>query len=223
MKKAFAVLSFSVLFVCTALLLSFGAAQKGKVLMVVTAQKTADLAIEKEVGVMKDLLEKEGFTVVIGSPAAQPLVGESKTVKADSKLDNVKIADYAGLIIPCLAGANLNLPPDLVPQLKNAIAKGMPVAAQRTGMLALIRADLLSGRKVAKSDLGPGTQTKSGSKPLPDDLQRPLKDTIDGGTGIVQDKNLITSAVCPMVAQRTGLPDGTPGLTKALIAQIKQK
>jgi putative intracellular protease/amidase len=196
-------------------------ATKGKVLLIVTSGKVQDLALEKEVGVMKSLLQQSGYKVVMASATGQPLTGNSITIKPDMKLSKVKAAEYAGFLLPCLAGTNSEVPGDFVPALKDAIAKGKPVAAQRTGMIALAKTGALQGKKVASLK----TETMPESKPLPEEIQKMqsyFNGTTDGGTGIVQDGRIMTSGVCPMIATRTGLPDETPALTKALILQLEK-
>jgi putative intracellular protease/amidase len=195
---------------------------KGKVLLIVTSGKVQDLALEKEVGVMKSLLQQSGFKVVIASATGQPLTGNSITLQADMKLSDVKATEYAGFLLPCLSGTNSEVPGDFVPTLKDAIAKGKPVAAQRTGMIALAKTGALQGKKVASLK----TETMPENKPLPEEvqkIQRYFNGTTDGGTGVVQDGRIMTSSVCPMIAKRTGLPDDTPALTKAFISQLEKK
>jgi len=46
---------------------------------------------------------------------------------------------------------------------------------------------------------------------------------IYGGTGVVQDGNIITCGACPQVAPTYGLPDGTAELTQAFIIALTTK
>jgi hypothetical protein len=85
-------------------------------------------------------------------------------------------------------------------------------------MIALAKTGALQGRKVA----GFKTPTTPENMTLPEEMRRYFNDTIDGGTGVVQDGRIMTSVVCPMIAKRTGLPDDTPALTKALISQLEK-
>lgn len=66
------------------------------------AQSSGDLEymLKKEVGVMKDALEKSGYKVVIATLDGKSFTAGSTTVKADIKLAEAKVADYAGFILP---------------------------------------------------------------------------------------------------------------------------
>lgn len=50
-----------------------------------------------------------------------------------------------------------------------------------------------------------------------------LKSGIYRGNGVVQDGNIITSGICPMMAKLTGVQDGTARLTQKLIQEIKTR
>ena len=65
---------------------------KGKVLMIVNEEPSADLELRltKEVGVMRDLVQKAGFPVVVATASNQPLVSGSAKLKPDLKLSDVK-------------------------------------------------------------------------------------------------------------------------------------
>jgi putative intracellular protease/amidase len=183
------------------------ALQKYKVLLIAReAPKYTDLdyMIDKEVDVMKGLLSQAGFEVVVASVSGQPMVGTSKTLKPDLKLGEVKTADYAGFIIPCLV-VESELPADFAASLKTAMANGKPVAAQQGGVGALSKAGFLSGKRYASL------------REMPQ-----LKDATYIGTGVVQDGKLITSGVCPYMARARGLEDGTTKVTQALIAELKK-
>ena len=213
MKKTLVFLGFTVALVCTSSLLHAQGVKKGKVLLIAREGKflaDVELMLNNEVGVMTNLLQQAGFEVIVASPSGQPIVATTKTLKPDLKLSDVKMADYAGFIIPCISIMD-PLPAGFVPSIKDAIAKGKPVAAQTGGVFALAEAGVLSGKKY------------SGVR-VPDKKRYPgFKDAIYSGTGIVQDGHLITSAVCPMTAKQTGLPDGTSLFAQALIAELLKK
>jgi len=91
-----------------------------------------DMMLKKEVGVMTDMLQKAGFKVVVANVSGQPLEGIMRTLKPDLKLSEVKVDDYAGVILPCMSvGLFLGPPvsPVAVSIVKQAVAKGKPVAA----------------------------------------------------------------------------------------------
>jgi putative intracellular protease/amidase len=186
------------------------AEQNRKVLLIVNEQKSADLELmlTKEVGVMRDVLNQAGFQVVAATVSGQPMVAGSTTFKPDLKLSDVKGADYAGFIMPCMAAEeDPTLLREVVPIIKGAVAEGKPVAAQLGSVIILAKAGVLSGKKYAFD--------KEEVKSVP-----ALKDAVYSGDGIVQDGQIITSGICPYMAKTKGLQDGTVALTKALIAEL---
>ena len=62
-----------------------------------------DLMLTKEVGVMIDILQKAGFKVVVANASGQSIEGLIRKLKPDLKLSEVRIDDYAGFILPCMA------------------------------------------------------------------------------------------------------------------------
>jgi putative intracellular protease/amidase len=189
------------------------AEQTRKVLLVVNEQKSADLELmlTEEVGVMKEVLSQAGFKVVAATVSGQPMVAGSTTFKPDLKLSEVKGADYAGFIMPCMAAEeDPTLLREVIPIIKAAVAEGKPVAAQLGSVIILAKAGVLSGKKYAFA--------KEEVESVP-----ALKDAIYSGDGIVQDGKIITSGVCPYMGKTKGLQDGTIALTKALIAELAAK
>ncbi len=190
------------------------AEQNQKVLMIVKDNsEDAELMLSKEVGVMTEMLEKAGFEVEVATASGQPMVAGSAKVTPDLKLDDVNVADYSGVIIPCMAvGFDVDTPAPEVPKaaaiVKEAVAEGKPVAAQVASVLILAEAGALSGRKYAfPSAEGAANHSK-------------LKDAIYSGNGIIQDGLTITSGICPYATKNQGLRDGTIDLTKALISEL---
>jgi putative intracellular protease/amidase len=187
-------------------------AQDQKVLLIVKEGTSADLEfmLTQEVGVMKSMLEDAGFQVVVGSPSGQPLVGEETTVTPDLELADAAMADYSGIIMPCMA---LESEPDLPEAsrlVREAVASGKPVAAQLGSVVTLARAGVLEGRKFAYAEEWVGN--------VPE-----LEGMDHEGQGVVEDGSVITSGICPMAAQTLEVEDTTPALTKALIAQLSGK
>jgi putative intracellular protease/amidase len=188
-------------------ILVFGMAQqKGKVLMIVNEDQSADLELmlTKEVGVMKDLLKKAGFQVVVATASNRPMVAGSAKLKPDLKLSDVKVDSYQGLILPCMATNNAPLPPEAFAIIKEAMAKKKPVAAQTGSVLQMALAGVLAGKKYA----------------APQEWR--VEGGTHGGDAIVQDGKIITSGICPYMAKMSGRPDGTSKLTEALIAELKK-
>lgn len=173
-------------------------------------------SLEKEVGVMKKILEQSGFNVSITTVSGEPLSAGSTRVTPDLKLSDIEVADYAGFILPCMSVGSSpyrSVAPEAVSMVKKAAADGKPVAAQRGSVLTLAKAGVLEGKKYAfKCDLGVNRYKNE----FPD-----FKGAVYSGTGVVRDGNIITSGVCPVAAMESGLNDGTEELTRALIAAIQ--
>jgi len=128
----------------------------------------------------------------------------------DLKLPDVQVADYKGIIVPCMNAAAI--PNESVQIVKDALAQGKPIAAQNGAVRVLSLADGLKGKNFAISSFfatGDGKQWFNW----------------DGGTyrgiGVVQDGNIITSGTCPGEAKWQKKPDGTLELTQKLIALMQ--
>ena len=187
------------------------ARQQGKVLMIVSEARSSDLELmlAKEVGVMRSLLQKAGFEVVVATASKQPLTAGTERLTPDLKLGDVRVADYIGFILPCMATSGAPLPPDGAALLKEVVATGQPVAAQTGAVVLLAKAGGLSGKKYAIA--------KNWVDRYPE-----LKDGVHSGEGIVQDGRIITSGLCPYMARERGSADGTSRLTEALIVELRK-
>jgi putative intracellular protease/amidase len=178
------------------------------------AQKSGDLEymLKKEVGVMKDTLEKSGYKVVVATLDGSSFTAGSTTVKADIKLADAKVADYAGFILPCLAVPSYPAPPEVSPEaialVKSAIAAGKPIAEQTGSIWTFAEAGLLKGKKYAYA-----FEEKS---PY-------FEGAIFAGTGVVRDGLILTSGICPYMALKMNTKDGTEELALALVAAMKEK
>ena len=183
-----------------------------KVLLFMRDGQSADLEymLKNEVGVMKDTLERSGYKVIIATLDGSSFSAGSTTVKADIKLAQANVADYAGFILPCMAVASYPAPPEVSSEalalVKAAVSAGKPVAAQTGSLWTLAEAGLLKGKKYAyafpeKSPYFAGTTF--------------------GGTGVVRDGLVITSGICPYMAKTTKTRDGTEELALALVAAMK--
>jgi hypothetical protein len=189
------------------------AQQNGKVLMLLNEAPSVDLQLmlTKEVGVMKSLLQTAGFKVVVSTGSGKSLVAQSETLKPDLKFSDVKVADYKGVIIPCMAAKAAPLSPEGDAIIKEAAVKGLPLAAQYGSVVLLWRAGVLAGKKYALAKESQFAGTLTGA-------------IYSGEEGVVQDGIIITSGLCPLVAAFTGpaRPDGTSKLTEALIDELKK-
>jgi protease I len=174
---------------------------------------SADLEymLKKEVLVMKDALERSGFKVVVATLDGSHFSAGSMTVKADIKLADAKVADYAGFIFPCMMVASYPEPevsPEAINLVKEAIAAGKPVAAQTGSLWMLAKAGVLKGKKYAYA-----FEEKSPR----------FEGAIFGGTGIVRDGLILTSGYCPHMARVMKTPDGSEPLALAMAEAMKEK
>ena len=176
-----------------------------------------DTMLTKEVSVMKSMLEKTGFKVVTAATDGLPIKGSTVNFTPDLKLSDVKVDDYIGVIIACMGGGAIpytSVSPTAVSIAKQAVNQGKPVAASHGSVIILAEAMVLVGKRYGfwVDPLGIGRR--------PDDR---FTGAIYGGTGIVQDRNIITCGVCPQVSADQGLPDGTAELTQAFIIALTTK
>jgi len=178
-----------------------------------------DLMLSKEVAVMTDLLQKAGFKVVVATVSGEPIEGVVYKLKPDLKLSDVKIDDYAGVMLPCMATGLFPgppIPPIVVSIVRQAVAKGKPMAAPGGSPYILAEAGALKGKRYAfiEDPLNP-------SPPHQKDPR--FEGGIYSGSGVVQDGCIITSGRCPNIEARTGLPDNTIELTQAFIAELRRE
>jgi len=143
-----------------------------------------------------------------------------RKLKPDMKLSEVKVDDYAGVILPCQAVGLFPGPPIspfAVSIVRQAVAKGKPVAAQLGSVYVLAEAGVLKGRRYAFFD-DPLIEVPRVRKK---DLR--FEGAIYSGSGVVRDGAIITSGVCPSTEGWMGRPDGTAELTRAFIAELGRK
>jgi len=195
-----------------AFVLSF-AQSTPKVLLFMRNGKSADLEymLKKEVGVMKGTLERAGYKVVVATLDGSAFSAGTITVKADIKLAQANIADYAGFILPCLAVGSYPEPeisPVAIALVQKAVSAGIPVAAQTGSLWTLAKAGVLKGKKYAYA-----FEEKS---PY-------FAGAIFGGTGVVTDGLIVTSGICPHMARTVKSSDGTEPLTLAFIKAMKNR
>ena len=198
-----------------AFFLSFAYAQSSpKVLLFMrNAQKAGDLEymLKKEVGVMKGILEKSGYKVIVATLDGSSVSAGSTTVTANIKMADVNVADYAGFILPCLAVPSYPAPPHVSPEaialVKGALAAGKPVAAQTGSLWTLAEAGVLKGKKYAYAFEEKSPQFAGATF---------------AGTGVVRDGLIVTSGICPYMALKGNAKDGTEQVALALVAAMKE-
>jgi putative intracellular protease/amidase len=165
--------------------------------------------LKKEVGTMREILEQSGFKVTIATISGEVLKTDSISVMPDIKLSNVNIVDYAGFILPCMAGDSTHS--ETVSFIKEVVKQGKPIAAQLGSVVTLARAGVLKGKKFAfpeEKDINAGMYPE-------------FNGSIYSGKGVIQDGLIITSGICPWMAKMPGYQDGTDELTRVLINTIK--
>jgi len=195
------------------------AADAPKILLVLrdVMPQYIDTMLTKEVSVMKSMLENASFKVVVANTDGLPIKGPTVTLTPNLKLSDVKVDDYAGIIIPCSGGGTTpytSVSPIAVSIVKQAITQGKPVAASHGSVIILAEAGVLVGKRYGfwVDPFGIGRRQ--------DDR---FTGAIYGGTGVVQDGNIITCGACPQVAPTYGLPDNTAELTQAFITTLTTK
>ena len=165
--------------------------------------------LKREVGVMKDILERSGFKVDVATLDGSNLSAGSINLQPDLKLATVNVAAYAGFIMPCMAAGTLGgqyISGESCALAKKAISAGKPVAAQLGAVWTLAQAGLLKGKKYAYTE----------------EQQYPyFAGATYSGTGVVRDGLILTSGICPYMARERNTNDGTEQLTLALVEAMK--
>jgi putative intracellular protease/amidase len=209
--------------VCISLIPTQSLAQgRPKVLMIPREGYSVDLQLmlEKEVWPMRMMLMRAGFKVETATASGITIISPALDLKPDMRLDQAKVADYEGFILPCIGVGGIPGPPvapETVAIVKQALAEGKPVAAQFGSIIILAHAGVLKSKKYAFA-----------SDPLkPTPIRKFIDPRFEGaiysGRGVVQDGNIITSGICPFIEKAYGFQDGTRELTQTFIAEIKKK
>ena len=157
-----------------------------------------------EAVVIKRMLEEAGFKVVIASASGRTFMRGDIILESDLKLAEVKASDYVGFIIPCMNLVASTFKPEEVAIVKQVVAEGKPVAAQRWGVVMLAQAGAFAGKRYSY-DESKGHNLR-------------FDEAIYSGKGVVQDGNILTTAYCAMF----GPQDQTVELTQALIAELQK-
>jgi putative intracellular protease/amidase len=160
--------------------------------------------VDKELAVMKDIMEKSGLTVVISTSTGQELSSKTRSIKPNHKLSEIDPSQYHGVIIACMAGGKPgHIPWEALKIVEFMFSKGLPVAAQDGAVCILGDAGILKGKKYA--------------------LDKPtfyINDGTYSGKGVVVDGNVITSGTCPYIASAES-PDCTKMLTEKFVEMVK--
>ena len=200
---------------------AFGQSSR-KVLMIAREGYSTDLdlMIKMEVGVMTTLLKKAGLEVDIASTSGQPILGPTQQIEKVSRLSEINLTDYVGIIMPCMAVGMFPGPPvspQTVAIVKKSLADGKPVAAAANASIILADAGVLKGKKYAYiTDPLKTTEIWKRTDPR-------FEGAIYSGPGVVQDGKIITSGICPTLERILAMQNGTIELTQKFIAAIGPK
>ena len=197
----------------TVALLSVGSsvygANRAKVLLILQEiSKHNDYMIQHEIQPMVRLLNEAGYDVEIASESGKKLGFGNSSVVPKMTLADVKVEEYAGLLIPCMAVLETkgSIPKTAVSIAQSAAERGLPIAAQNSGVTILGQANLLEGKKYA--------------------IEAQFIELVPGGVfegpGVIQDGRIITSGTCPFLAMMQQGTDGTADLIKGFIALMKE-
>lgn len=181
--------------------------ESNKVLLIIRdGSGDLEFMLKKEVKIMKETIEKAGFKVEIATLSGEPISVGSVRLKPDLKISDVSVQDYEGFILPCLAVDDRVVPPqkEIVTLIKEVEDK--PIAAQLGSIKILAKAGLLKDKKYASAI--------EFSDPY-------FESSTLSGAGVVKDGNIITSGICPFMARRDEIQDGTEELAIALVKAIK--
>jgi hypothetical protein len=188
--------------------------EKPKVLLFITdGSRDLKLMMTKEVMLMKEIVEKSGFNIVIATLSGETIIVDSLKVKPDLKLEEVRIDEYDGFLFPCMAPPwdKIYLPnTEVVGFIAKVKESEKPMAAQTLSVADFAKTGILAGRKYAFT-LDPDTSE------YPE-----FKGGFYSGEGVVQDGLIITSGTCPWKKREYGKPDGTKEMTELLIATIRE-
>jgi putative intracellular protease/amidase len=198
------------------------AEERPKVLLIPREGYSADieLMLNEEVRLMSRMLRRAGFVVKVATASGVTIVAPTRDLKPDMRLADVKMEEYVGFMMPCMAVGGIPGPPvapEAISIVKHALEKGKPVAAQYGSVIILAQAGVLKGKKYAFfSDPLKPTPWRKITDPR-------FVDATYSGRDVVQDGNIITSGTCPFLEKLTGLPDTTVKLTQAFIDELKKK
>ena len=191
--------------------------QKSKVLLFIRKGISYDIEhmLKEEVGVMTSMLEEAGFEVIMATVSGEPIKiygTQPREFMPDLELADVKVNDYVGIIMPSMAKGGVWLgwhaSSEEISLVKEAVAQGKPIAAQKDATVILAEAGVLVGKKYAHYT-------------EPSSLIKSFAGAIYSGEGVIQDGNIITSSDGPYSKKLYGRDDKTSELTKIFIETIK--
>lgn len=181
------------------------------VLMVVPdGSRDLELMLREEVGVMRAMLSEAGFAVAVATATDLPLMAGNEQLAPTVQLADVDVADYAGILLPCMAPApGTPQPPAIDALVRGAHEAGIPLAASRGSVAFLARAGALEGRAYAYAS-------------RVDPVERPAFAGAEYlGTTVASSDGVSTAGICPLAARSLDEPDGTATLTRAFLRTLE--
>lgn len=175
------------------------AARAGTVLMIVPdGSRDLALMLEAEVGVMRSMLAEAGHSVEIATATDAPMAAGDELLTPTVMLADVDVADYDGILLPCMAPAPGTAQPDAIDAIvAEAHRRGLPLAASRGSVAFLARAGALDDR----------VYTSANGYFL--------------GTTVASSDGVSTAGICPLAARSLGEPDGTRALTQSFLRSLE--
>jgi len=200
-------LAFLVLAAAMGVASPLGAEARGKILMLLRSPQNSiiiDFVTAHEATPIKTALEQAGYLVSVATEDGHPLAGKTISLNADLPMAEAKAQDYVGIVLPCLDSPTTFVPDEAVRVVKEALACGLPIAAQCTSVVVLSKAGALEGKRYA----------------MHSSLKWAIKEGIYSGEGVVRDGNILSSGISPDIARREGTQDGTPELTRIFLSML---
>ncbi len=192
---------------------SLASADENTVLMFVRdGSRDLPLMLEEEVLVMKNMLEAEGYKVVVATANGEDLEAGGFSVSVDHKIADVSMDDFGAIALPCMAPApGTPLEAKVVELVRDAAASNKPIAASRGSVAFVAQAGALKDKQFAFASRERLSALDS------------FQDGTFVGTGTQRDGLLSTTGICPLAARSTGLPDGTADLTRSFIQSLNDR
>jgi len=192
---------------------SVALADEDSVLMFVRdGSRDLPLMLEDEVLVMKNMLEAEGYKVVLVTSDGEDLEAGGIELEVDYKLADVSMDNYGAIALPCMAppiGSPLEA--SVVKLVEEAAASDKPIAAARGSVAFVAEAGALKNKRFAFA-------SKDRLSALPS-----FEDGTFVDIALQRDGSLSTSGICPLAAKLLEKPDGTADLTRSFIQTLQDR
>ena len=200
----------SSLFLALLCLLSLAACSGKTARVLIIVRESSDnmtMMIDNEVKPIQTTIKAAGFGVEIASETKALLGSGKSTLQPGLALSEVNLDNYVGIVVPCMAagGTPKAMPSLAIAIIKSANARGLPIAAQQSGVELLAKAGVLVGKNYAIAE--------DSANLVPSGNYR--------GIGVVVDGKIVTSGTCPFLHAEMGLKDGTSEMMQNFIKLIR--